>query len=166
MVRAARPRSACLTNRASAPLGILTAVVSAIRVAGPNWLRGVIGRVREGHGMAEVELMSSTSESVCELWNGLSIVRLLGSPDLLELVYIPRSNVHGDQRPEVYSIKEAVEKGLLQGKENERESFRAILERSDPPNLSLSVEGALCPPWELWVFAAACIPTSNHGSGC
>src|ERR1700721_1687090 len=53
---------------AMCPLGIITAVVAAIRVGGPRWLRALIGRARESRGAAEVELMSSTSDEVCELW--------------------------------------------------------------------------------------------------
>ena len=52
---------------AMAPLGILTAIVGAIRVGGPNWLKALIGRAREGRAAAEMELMSSTSHDVCEL---------------------------------------------------------------------------------------------------
>jgi len=50
---------------AIAPLGIITAIVGAIRVGGPGWLKSIIGRARENRTMAEVELMSSTSREVC-----------------------------------------------------------------------------------------------------
>ncbi|KAF3085987.1 hypothetical protein TWF103_001869 [Orbilia oligospora] len=70
---------------AMAPLGIITAIVSAIRVAGPIWLRAVIGRARESKGDAELELMSSTSIDVCELWNGRSVVRAIGESDITEV---------------------------------------------------------------------------------
>lgn len=73
---------------AMAPLGIITAIVAAIRVGGPIWLKAVIGRARENNAAAEVELMSSTSHDVCELWNGQSIVRLMGSPPILEIIYL------------------------------------------------------------------------------
>lgn len=72
---------------AMAPLGILTIIVSAIRVGGHQWLKNIIGRAREGDGTAEAELMSSTSSDVCELWGRSGIARVLGSPDLVELVY-------------------------------------------------------------------------------
>ncbi|KAH7262861.1 hypothetical protein BKA59DRAFT_489522 [Fusarium tricinctum] len=76
---------------AMAPLGILTIVVSAIRVGGPSWLKAIIGRARENLAAAEVELMSSTSEDVCELWNGSEIVRSLGSPPVREfIILIPK----------------------------------------------------------------------------
>ncbi|KAH0553168.1 hypothetical protein GP486_006648 [Trichoglossum hirsutum] len=74
---------------AMAPLGIITAIVGAIRVGGPGWLKAIIGRARENKAAAEVELMSSTSHDVCELWNGQAIVRMMGKPPILELIYIP-----------------------------------------------------------------------------
>lgn len=73
---------------AMAPLGIITAIVAAIRVGGPTWLKAIIGRARENNAAAEVELMSSTSQDVCELWNGQSIVRLMGAPPILEILYL------------------------------------------------------------------------------
>ena len=72
-----------------APLGILTAIVAAIRVGGPSWLRAVVGRARENRATAEVELMSSTSHEVCELWNGQGIVRTMGRPQVQQIVYLP-----------------------------------------------------------------------------
>ncbi|KAF3313189.1 hypothetical protein TWF173_006152 [Orbilia oligospora] len=73
---------------AMAPLGIITAIISAIRVAGPIWLRAVIGRARESKGDAELELMSSTSIDVCELWNGRSVVRAIGESDITEVFWL------------------------------------------------------------------------------
>lgn len=72
---------------AMAPLGILTAVVSAIRVCGGSNLRAFIGRAQEGGGVAEAELCSSTSRDVCELYHNGSIVRVFGRPKILEVVY-------------------------------------------------------------------------------
>ena len=46
---------------ACAPLGIITAIVGAIRVGGPSWLKALIGRARETAAAAELDLMSSTS---------------------------------------------------------------------------------------------------------
>jgi len=80
---------------AMAPLGIITAITGAIRVGGSAEMKAVIGRAREGKGVVEVELMSSTSDDVCELWNGDSVVRVLGSSPIIELYYLeytpPRS---------------------------------------------------------------------------
>lgn len=72
---------------AAAPLGILTAVVSVIRVCGSPSLRAFIGRAQEGKGVAEVELCSSTSNEVCELWQRGGIARVFGRPKLLEIIY-------------------------------------------------------------------------------
>ena len=70
-----------------APLGILTAMVSAIRTGGPTFLRAAIGRARENRAEAEVELMSSTSHEVGELWNGQTVVRTMGPPKVELLLY-------------------------------------------------------------------------------
>ncbi|EXK79661.1 hypothetical protein FOQG_15759 [Fusarium oxysporum f. sp. raphani 54005] len=63
---------------AMAPLGVITTIVSAIRVEGPPWLKAIIGRSRENRSVAEMELMSSTSQETCELWNGDNVVRCQG----------------------------------------------------------------------------------------
>jgi len=130
-------------------------VIGAIRIAGPNWLRAVVGRAREGEGVAESEIMSSTSGSVCELWSGRSIVRLLGSPDLLELVYVPYDNNREEslRNVAVFDLAEAVTQGHLHAPNDASDTLSIMLKRKDPPNLSLSVEGALCGKIELWTFA-------------
>src|SRR5438046_2621195 len=74
---------------AIAPLGIVTAIIAAIQVGGPVWLKVLIGRARENQATAKVELMSSTSPNVCELWNGQTIIRMVGSPPILQLIYLP-----------------------------------------------------------------------------
>lgn len=70
------------------PLGILTAVVGAIRCGGPRWLKAIVGRAKESRAMVEVELMSSTSTDVCELWNGHNLVRTIGKPSIMQLFYM------------------------------------------------------------------------------
>jgi len=70
-----------------APLGILTAIVSVIRVYGNAPLKSFIGRAQEAHGVAEAELCSSTSEDVCELWSNGGICRVFGRPKILEFFY-------------------------------------------------------------------------------
>ncbi|KAL9029718.1 MAG: hypothetical protein Q9196_002069 [Gyalolechia fulgens] len=79
---------------ATAPLGILTAVVSAIRVCGTPSLRAFIGRAQEGGGSAEAELCSSTSREVCELYNYGGIARVFGRPKLLEIVHDQHATNH------------------------------------------------------------------------
>ncbi|PTB65592.1 hypothetical protein BBK36DRAFT_1202176, partial [Trichoderma citrinoviride] len=71
---------------AVAPIGAITTVVSAIRVAGPAWLKSFIGRARENLSAAEIEVMSSTSDETCELWNGHSVVRCPGSADIYQFI--------------------------------------------------------------------------------
>jgi hypothetical protein len=46
---------------AMAPLGIITSVVSAIRLNGYTWLRAIVGRAAETCSTAVVELTSATS---------------------------------------------------------------------------------------------------------
>jgi hypothetical protein len=75
---------------ALAPIGIITAIVSAIRVTGHLSLRAFIGRSQEGDGQVEAELCTSTSRDVCELFNRGGITRVLGRPSILELVHVPR----------------------------------------------------------------------------
>ena len=73
-----------------APLGIITIIISAIRVRGPKWLKAIIGRARENTAIAEMELMSSTSEEVCEMFNGTSIVRCQGTAPVWQFMYLKR----------------------------------------------------------------------------
>ncbi|KHO01297.1 ankyrin 2,3/unc44 [Metarhizium album ARSEF 1941] len=82
---------------AMAPIGILTIVVSAIRLAGPLWLKAVIGRARESVSAAEMELMSSASEEVCELYNGQSIVRCQGKPKIWEFMFLFKKRAAGER---------------------------------------------------------------------
>lgn len=69
------------------PLGIITAVVSCIRVSNVTFLKSAVGRAREPHGIPEVELCTSTSENVCELWSNGGICRVFGRPRILEFIY-------------------------------------------------------------------------------
>src|ERR1700744_2910959 len=59
---------------AMAPLGIITAIVVAIRVGGPEWLKAIIGRARESKVDGQIEAMSCTSAVVGEMWNGQAVV--------------------------------------------------------------------------------------------
>jgi hypothetical protein len=71
---------------AMAPLGVIAAMSSVIRLCGPPWLRSLIGMSREGVASVEAELCTSTSRDVCELFNQGGITRVLGKPKILELV--------------------------------------------------------------------------------
>ncbi|KAM7189792.1 Ankyrin repeat-containing domain protein [Rhypophila sp. PSN 637] len=83
---------------AMAPLGIITAIVGAIRAGGPSWLKAIIGRARKSRAVAEFELMSSTSNEVCELWNGQQIVRVMGEGPILEFVILPPEELDNRER--------------------------------------------------------------------
>ena len=76
---------------AMAPLGVLTAVISAVRIRGGTSLRAFIGRAQEGAGAIEAELCSSTSRDICELYVNGGIARVFGTPRLLELVHDPEA---------------------------------------------------------------------------
>jgi len=67
------------------PLGIAAALTGAVRMCGEKYLRGVVGRGRETRQMAEFELTSATSEDVCEVWDGESIVRVMGEHTFQEI---------------------------------------------------------------------------------
>lgn len=51
------------------------------------FVRAIIGRAKETRGDVETDLMSSTSSDVCELWSGEDVVRVIGTPKVLQLVY-------------------------------------------------------------------------------
>ncbi|RYP60658.1 hypothetical protein DL769_008034 [Monosporascus sp. CRB-8-3] len=97
---------------AMGPLGILTALVSAIRVGGHSWLKAVIGRARENRAAVEIELMSSTSQEVCEVWNGAGIVRSLGKPAVCQIIYLG-SHKDNEKTFGLHTVPTAVTAGLL-----------------------------------------------------
>jgi len=105
---------------AMAPLGIIAAVVGTTRVAGPTWMKAVIGRARESKGLAEVELMSSTSHDVCELWNGRQIVRVTGAAPMKQLLYFPHHIGRPVEHCGWYTLEDAAARGLLVPKKGER----------------------------------------------
>ena len=87
-----------------APLGVLTAIAGAIRVGGASWLRRLIGRARETNANAEMEVMSSVSHEVCELWNGKSVVRTTGRPEIKQIINFPAEE--GDISPNSFHTME------------------------------------------------------------
>ncbi|KAF7563158.1 hypothetical protein G7046_g989 [Stylonectria norvegica] len=66
---------------AAGPVGIMTIMVSTIRV--------------------KQELLSSTSENVCELWSGQSVVRMIGNTHLKDLFI--------DKEGKLYDLEQALE---------------------------------------------------------
>lgn len=84
------------------------------------WLKAVIGRGRENIAAAEIELMSSTSKEVCELYNGEGIVRCQGSAPVWEYIcLIPKEDGFKEDDPRRFSgeikfttLEEALSKEL------------------------------------------------------
>ena len=104
---------------AMAPLGIVTAIVAAIRVGGPSWLRAVIGRARENLAVSEAELMSSTSKEVFEVWNGQEVVRCMGLAPVVEFICLLQytEDAQSESRTgpmiEVLELKEAIRRKYI-----------------------------------------------------
>lgn len=96
---------------AMAPLGIITAIVGAIRVGGPSWLKAIVGRARENIAAAEIELMSSTSHEVGELWNGQAIVRTVGTPEVAQILFLENDVTEGTFG--LHTLKTAEKAGML-----------------------------------------------------
>lgn len=71
---------------ALSPLGVLTSVVSVIRICGSSSLRAFVGRAQEGPAEAESELLPCVSESTAELFNDGGITRVFGRPKIVEIV--------------------------------------------------------------------------------
>lgn len=138
---------------ALAPLGIITAIVGAIRVGGGPGFRSLIGRAKESRGSVEADMMSSVSTDVCELWNGEAVVRVLGKPVLLQLIYI-KSDTTTNNKAGIYTLEEAAKAGLYKAKFStvaanpDRES---LLQAHNVPNLSLNVS---MEPLSMWYMAA------------
>ncbi|KAH6877225.1 putative ankyrin repeat protein [Thelonectria olida] len=168
--------SECLTIEdkiifATAPLGVITAVVSAIRVRGTPSLRAFVGRAQEGTGTAEAELCSSTSREVCELYSNGGIARVFGRPKLLEIVHDVSSEKFYSEdgsKPSagIYSFQDYIktergkeewtQSGLHQksSEPNEKGSVKQKPPRFAPnPNLSLNI--GIKPRNRAWFIAAA-----------
>ncbi|KAF5236308.1 hypothetical protein FAUST_6656 [Fusarium austroamericanum] len=102
-----------------APLGIITTIVSAIRVNGPIWLKAIIGRSRENMSAAEMELMSSTSQETCELWNGNNVVRCQGLAPVKEFICLlpPGVETANIKRIRFARLDDAVREDLVEKQE-------------------------------------------------
>lgn len=155
------------------PLGIITTIVSAIRVAGVRNLKALIGRyvpcictmsafrspkinssssARESPATVEQEVLSSTSDHVCELWNGSEIVRQLGKPKTKEFIVYSRKN-----KPiQLADLEGAVSNGWLvetgklsptSDKDSKDNGLRQLSRQA--PNLTLNVDQATASNLEL-----------------
>lgn len=168
---------------AIAPIGILTAVVSAIRVCGSSSLRAFIGRAQEGGGNAEAELCSSTSRDVCELFQSGGITRVFGRPKILEIIFDPHDLDFQNGKAGIYTFLDHVKRqqgrteharrATKDSKDSEEDKgwFEHIQVsdqsytdeesvapgKSSPapfaPNLSLNIGIQKQPPWVFWTVA-------------
>ncbi|KAK4443355.1 hypothetical protein QBC34DRAFT_362061 [Podospora aff. communis PSN243] len=141
------------------PLGVITIIVSAIRVGGVRQLKALVGRARESRSTAELELLSSTSPDVCELWSGKEVVRTLGSPAGMKTMIIARSD---DGTMQALNLGNAFKAGLLtsrgldgRGPDWKRKLEQLLEELSEAaPNLALNVKNATAPSREVWLWAS------------
>ncbi|KAJ5565942.1 hypothetical protein N7535_007580 [Penicillium sp. DV-2018c] len=121
---------------ALSPLGVLTAVVSVIRICGSSSLRAFVGRAQEGPAEAESELLPCVSESTAELFNDGGITRVFGRPKIVEIVaWEDEDRITGKKVTKIGSLKDALyEKAWsCDGKVSPSE-----LPELDIPNLSLN----------------------------
>ena len=94
--------------------GVMTTLVSAIRAGGPQRLRDMFGKTAENTAAAELEVMSSTSREVGELYNGREVVRCLGQAPIWEFIYlIPDKLLPETTKTKEMSMKEAVDQGYM-----------------------------------------------------
>jgi hypothetical protein len=111
------------------------------------------GSARESRVTAEIELLSSNSENVCELWNGREIVRLAGQPKILGCVFTEDETGFC-----VGDLNEALTKQWMINKENkETQRFTLSVLFTDAgsypaPNLALNA-GRTASEFEKWTFA-------------
>ncbi|KAK0707370.1 hypothetical protein B0H67DRAFT_495105, partial [Lasiosphaeris hirsuta] len=140
-----------------APLGILTAVVSAIRVYGWPSMKAFIGRAQEAHGVAEAELCSSTSYDVCELWSEGGICRVFGRPRVLEFVYKPRrpdTRFYPEFSPSTTEKQDDDwEEQGAKASSNTNSEANLSLQFAPCPNMSLNIGIRVAPPWGLITIA-------------
>lgn len=102
---------------------------------------------------------SSTSEEVCELWNGHCIVRLLGAPDVLEVMYDPDAT-HAARYCGVYTLADMaavvrLRRGMFQPRGAAEEEYPLQGAGRAAPNISLNTTGQHSARWETRCVAVA-----------
>ncbi|KAI4685978.1 uncharacterized protein J4E88_003815 [Alternaria novae-zelandiae] len=157
------------------PLGIITTVVSAIRVSNVRVLKAIIGRAREKIATAELELLSSTSDATSELWTEEGVVRQAGHAKILEMVVYkckPISNqaeigLEDPSQNYIGDLSDVYKRGvLISDAQGDSETDNEMLAKRltyQPPNLTLNVHGALPGSGELWAFAMVGVP-ADYGA--
>jgi len=156
---------------AMAPIGIITAIVSTIRLCGHTSFRAFIGRSQEGEGAIEAELCTSTSRDVCELFTKGGVQRVLGRPSILELVYVDcdseassKKSGHPNEEVGLYLSRNYFEDRIA----SETPDWKRVRGTASAqphgkitkgtafapnPNLSLNVGVRKQPSWVFWVIA-------------
>lgn len=152
-----------------APMGVITALISAIRVAGGPSLRAFIGRAQEGAGIAEAELCSSTSRNVCELYNNGGIARVNGRPKILEFVHDWKLDTLQEEEfrdnAGIYSFKDYLtyghwqEQGMQESLKNstdeEKHVQRTQAHKDFAPHPNLSLNVGIRHLHRTWFYLAA-----------
>lgn len=164
------------------PIGIVTAIVSVIRVAGcPAW-RAFVGRSQEDEAHVEAELCSSTSRNVGELYSNGAVARAFGKSTIAEVVhkepedkdfypggtagihtlpeYISQHGHWSTERPETYKwsdiwSRKRLEKPPAVSLSNLEAGFGSTDVPNFPisPNLSLNIGMVKRPPAFIWSVA-------------
>lgn len=129
------------------PLGIMTILVSTIRVSGVKRLKTIVGRARESKATAEAELLSSTSHEVCEMWDDQQVVRTFGSPKTLQIVI-----THEKSGLIARNLKDAYLDGYLVDTRGRKLSSDELEELGEAPNLTLNAPGSTVSNVELWAW--------------
>ncbi|KAH0421281.1 ankyrin repeat domain-containing protein 28 [Colletotrichum camelliae] len=147
------------------PIGVITTIVSTIRLCGPASLRAFIGRSQEGNSAIEAELCTSTSRDVCEVFNNGGITRVLGRPKILELIHVPKHYLRSvtpgremNREVGLYQFRDFVEdaQSAWTTPEWKLSSSQQLSPASqNPPNLSLNVGITQYDPWVFCLAALA-----------
>lgn len=132
----------------------MTIHVSTIRVSGITRLKALIARGRESRVTAEVELLSSTSNEVCEMWNGHEVVRVQRKPATFQFVV---EDIERGTHVQILSLQEAwshrwVVEALGRNDDFTGSEFRAMI-LGQAPNPTLNNQGAEVSNYELWLLA-------------
>ncbi|KAL6898836.1 hypothetical protein GGI43DRAFT_427958 [Trichoderma evansii] len=123
---------------AMAPIGIISTITAVIRICGSSALRAFIGRSQEGESIAEAELCTSTSADVCEKFDKGGITRVLGRPDIIELIYFSNAPKDGESNLHLFTR-------YLEGDEEDIDWFKvpngkkSAWKFAPKPNISLNV---------------------------
>jgi hypothetical protein len=133
------------------PLGVLTAVVSVIRICGSPSLRAFIERAQEGPAEAEIDLLPCVSESTAELFNDGGITRVFGLPKIVEIVaWEEVDHKAREKETKIGTLKDALEKKAW--------SCTSKLSPSELPELdipNLSLNKGIKRRDQLWFRCAA-----------